>query len=263
MIKGISQLILPDITISDFFTQASGAGYQCVELVLSKEGELTLASTKADIAKIYNLSKKYDLPIVSVTHSHCTGNLLASGDEQKRSIDETIKGLVIAKELDAKCTLHTLGSMKEDIFYNEAYSNAVCSLKSIAPAARDLDVCLAVEMVWNGFLFSPLEMKKLLDDVHDEYIGFYFDPGNMAVFQYPHHWIRILGKHFKMMHLKEWKGNALDGDWPALLTGDINWVKIMAELRNIGYNGPLISEVDPALASLSETSDAIDKIISM
>jgi len=209
------------------------------------------------------LSVKYNLPIVSVGLSHCTGNLLASGEAGQRSIDETIKGLSIVKELGAKCALHTLGSLQEDIYYDDAYANTVDSLKRIAPAARELDVVLAVEQVWNGFLFSPLEMKRLLEDVNDDYIGYYFDPGNMAVFQYPHHWVRILGRYLKMMHLKDFKGGALDGCWLALLQGDIDYKKIMTELRNIGYDGPLLSEVDLSQASLEETSRTIDKIMSL
>lgn len=86
------------------------------------------------------------------------------------------------------------------------------------------------------FLFSPLEMRRLLDDVGSPAIGFYFDPGNMAVFQYPHHWVKILEKHIKMVHMKDWKGNALNGRWPALLQGNIEFDRVMEQLRHGSFD---------------------------
>jgi len=263
MIKGVSKLIMPSTPMADFFKQAAEAGYQTVELVIGKKGELTVSVTPDGISNIKSLSAEYNLPIVSATHSHCTGNLLDSGDAQKTSVDETIKGLEIAKALGAKCTLHTMGRMNEDLYYDKAYENAIASLKMIAPEARRLGVKFAVEFVWSGFLFSPLEMKRFLDEVNDDYIGFYFDPGNMAVFQFPQHWARIVGKHIFMVHLKDWQGNALNGGWPALLKGDVNFAKVMEELRKIGYDDALISEVGPSVATLEETSKAIDEIMRM
>ena len=262
MVKGLSKLIMPG-ALTDFFAQAAGAGYEAVELVIAKEGELTLDAGDDKIAEIKALSAKYGLPVVSVVHSQCTGNLLDGGDERKRSVEETIKGLKIAAALGAKVTLHTMGSLREDLYYDDAYFNAVQSLKMIAPAARATGVKLAVEFVWSGFLFSPLEMKKLLDDVNNPYIGFYFDPGNMAVFQYPQHWARILGRHILMVHAKDWRGNTLNGSWPALLTGNVNFKQVMAELRAAGYDDAFISEVDPATASIKETAAAMDEIIAM
>jgi hexulose-6-phosphate isomerase len=262
MIKALSKLIMREATHEEFFEKAHLAGYKAVELCLLKSGNaLTLDNAEHTIPIILKLSKEYDLPVISLTLNHCTGNLLFSGEMQERSISETVRGLEIAKLLGAKVALHTLGDLHEDVCYDEAYQNAVNSLKAISPHARRLGVTLAVEFVWNGFAFSPLEMKRLLDDVGDEFVGFYFDPGNMAVFHYPQHWARILGRQIKMVHLKDWRGGALDGKWPALFMGDVNFPKVMLELKKAGYKDALISEVELSEATLSETSEAIDKII--
>ncbi len=119
------------------------------------------------------------------------------------------------------------------------------ALQQIAETAEQLKVNLAVEFIWNGFLFSPLEMKHFLDEVGSPYIGFYFDPGNMAVFQFPHHWVRLTGEHIKMVHVKDWKGGALKGSWTPLLEGEVDFGAMNRELRLVGYDGPLISEVPP------------------
>ena len=260
---GISHLILPELPLEIFFKQSAAAGYEVVELVLKREGELTLKSSDSDLKRIAELSKQYNLPIASICLSHCTGNLLESGVLQRASIDETVAGLHLAKKLGVGCTLHTLGRLNKDLFYDDAYRNAVASLKEISRTAQEVDVSLAVEFVWNGFLFSPLEMKRFLDEIQSPKIGFYFDPGNMAVFQYPQHWARILGSHLKMVHMKDWKGNALNGSWPALLKGNCDYTAINAELRRAGYDGPMISEVELKEASLEESAQSIRMIINM
>jgi len=263
MQTGISKIILPKLTLAEFFKEASETGYETVELCLEKEGEFTLGNLDTSAKQINDLSKQYNLPVVSVVHWQCTGNLLACGDSRKTGVEETIKGLHAADAVGAKCTLHTMGSLLPEVCYDEAYENAVTSLKEIAVTAEKTGVILAVEFIWNGFAFSPLEMKHLLDDVGSEYVGFYFDPGNMAVFHYPQHWVRILGKYVKMVHMKDWKGNALNGTWPALLSGDLDFPVIVRELRAIGYDGPMISEVETGEASLEESLASIKKIISM
>ena len=196
-------------------------------------------------------------------HSHCTGNLLDSGDNRKRSVDQTVAGLQTAAALNVACTLHTLGTLRADLYYDDAYANAVTSLKEIAVTAQELKISVAVEFVWNGFLFSPMEMRNFLDEIDSPFIGFYFDPGNMAVFNFPQHWVRITAPHIKMVHLKDWRGGALNGEWTALLDGDVDFPAIMQELRAARYDGPLISEVSLGDASPQATVDAIRRIMAL
>ena len=260
---GISQLVLSDVSFAEFFTQSAQAGYEVAELALRGEGELTLQTSAAERQRLVRQAADAGLGLVSMTHSHCTGNLLDSGDAQQRSIAETCAGLTVADDMGIRCTLHTLGRLRPDLYYDDAYRNGVAALQRIAETAERLEVAVAIEFVWNGFLFSPLEMKRFLDDIGSRQIGFYFDPGNMAVFQYPHHWVRILGTHTRMVHLKDWQGGALKGGWPPLLAGDVDYVAMNRELSAIGYDGPMISEVPPGIASLADTAEAIRKIIGM
>ena len=260
---GISQLVVPDLSMSEFFQRSADAGYEVVELCMKTSGELAPESDDAALARIVDQAQAAGVELVSMVHTHCTGNLLDTGEERQRSIDETVMGLSAAAKMGIGCTLHTLGSLKPEVCYDEAYRYAVESLKQLAVTAEDLGVTLAIEFVWNGFLFSPLEMRSLLDDVGSDRVGFYFDPGNMAVFQYPQHWVRILGSHLKMVHMKDWKGNALDGTWPALLKGEVDYAAVNVELRAIGYDGPYISEVPPSEAPLAETAESIRRIVAM
>lgn len=260
---GITQIILPKPPILEFAAQANAAGYEVVELCMTKDGDLNPGMNETELRQLADDVRAAGVEPVSMMHGHCSGNLLDSGDAQRISIEETCRGLQAAKTMGIGCTLHTLGRFSAELYYDDAYKNAVASLKEIAKTAESLQVKLAVEMIWNGFLFSPLEMKQFLDEVNSDYIGFYFDPGNMAVFQFPQHWVRITGKHIKMMHLKDWKGNALNGEWTPLLEGTVDFATVNKELRAIGYDGPMISEVSPSLASIEDTAVAIQKIIQM
>lgn len=260
---GISHLIAGGQPLEAFFKESADAGYEVVELCIRREGELTPQTGSEKLKNIRKSAADHGLSIDSVTHGHCTGNLLAEGESQKKAIEETKTGLHIAAELGAYCTLHTLGGLNPDLYYDVAYSNGVKSLKALAPVAEELNVAIAVEFVWNGFLFSPLEMRQFLKEVGSKAVGFYFDPGNMAVFQYPQHWARILGSFIKMVHMKDWKGRALNGNWPALLEGGVDFPAVMQELVNSGYNGPLISEVPSDLAPIDVTAESIRKIINM
>lgn len=260
---GVSQLILPDLTVRDFAAQAASSGYEVVELSLKREGELSPNASDAELKQIADDVRGAGVEPVSIVHSHCTGNLLDSGEAQRKSIDETCRGLEVAATMGIGCTLHTLGRFSAELYYDDAYKNAVASLKEIARTAEKVGVTLAVEQIWNGFLFSPLEMRRFLDEVGSERIGFYFDPGNMAVFHFPQHWVKIVGERVKMVHLKDWQGRALNGGWTPLLEGEVDFAAVNRELRAIGYDGPMISEVSPSQASLADTATAIRKIIAM
>ncbi len=260
---GLSHLILGNLSCNEFFTQAASAGYDVVEVCMQKEGELMPGMSGDAARQIVGQAKQAGVDIVSMTLTHSDGNLLDSGPSRDEGIQDTVAGLEVAAAMGLDSTLHTLGELRPDLYYADAYRNAVDSLRELAPQAERLGVTIAIEFVWNGFLFSPVEVRRFLDEVASDRVGFYFDPGNMAVFQYPHHWVHAIGSGVKMMHMKDWRGGPQNGDWTALLEGEVDFPAIMAELRAIQYDGPLISEVEPKLASLEDTAATIQEIAKM
>jgi len=263
---GVSQLIMPrEMGVEEFMQKAAAAGYEAVELACRDEGDVTPDTPPEKAREIARRAAELGLELTSMTHGHSRdrGNLLADGDARRYGVDRTKQALEVAAAMGIRCTLHTLGRLAPDLYYDEAWRNGVRSLKELAPAAEALGVDIAVEFVWNGFLFSPLEMKRFIEEVGSPAIGFYFDPGNMAVFQFPQHWVRILGPHIKRVHLKDWKGRALNGQWTPLLEGALDFETIMRELRAAGYDAPLISEVSLSLASLEDTAATIRRIREM
>jgi hexulose-6-phosphate isomerase len=169
-----------------------------------------------------------------------------------------------AKVLGADTILHTLGGRPSpELYYHVAYANALRSLQELSLLAEELGVSLGVEYVWNGFLTSPMEMAQFLDQVASPCVGFYFDPGNMRIFHHSEHWVRICGRHIKKVHAKDFSWANYVVQWPPLLKGQVNFPAVMRELRAAGYDGALISEVPPSVASLEETAAAIRQLIDM
>ena len=260
---GISQLIAADPTVEGFLRTSAEAGYECAELAMKTKGPLTPDTDDAALDGYAAVAKDLGIDICSVTMTHCTGNLLAQGPAREKSLEETRIGLRAAARLGARCVLHTLGRLSPELYYDDAYRNGVQSLRELAPQAEELGLEIGFEFVWNGFLFSPMEVARFLDEVGSPAVGFYFDPGNMAVFQYPQHWVRIVGPRIKCAHLKDWTGHALNGKWTPLLEGSVDFPCVMAELRKTGYDGPLISEVSPDLAWFADTAKTIRRIIEL
>ena len=71
------------------------------------------------------------------------------------------------------------------------------------------------------------------------------------------------GKRRSNVHLKDWKGRALNGAWTPLTEGEVDFPVVMRELRAAGYRGPLVSEVPESLAPWAETAKTMRKIAAM
>ena len=83
--------------------------------------------------------------------------------------------------------------------------------------------------------------------------------------QYPPHWIEILGKRIRRVHIKDFKKSVgtLAG-FCDLLDGDVPFKESMAALRAIGYDKTIVAEMmppDPTL--LKRTRAAMDRIVKM
>ena len=67
----------------------------------------------------------------------------------------------------------------------------------------------------------------------------------------------ILGSH------RPWADPRRGWDFVSTGRGDVPWEDAVRALNHIGYDGPMISEVAPSIASLEATAAAIRKIMLM
>ena len=245
-----------DANVSEKFHLVKSAGYDGVEPVMSESGYLNQNSSEREILAIGNIAREEGLEIPSVGVWSLWENNLVSDDEKVRCKAEDIikKQIEIAALLGADTILVVPGyvgcdfaSKPERIRYDIAYDRCREALGRLAPEAEKANVHIGIENVWNRFLLSPLEMKRLLDEVGSDYVGAYFDVGNVIYTGYPEDWIRILGKKYvKKIHLSDYRRDQAGlGAFVDLLAGDVDFEEVGNALTEIGYCDYLTLEMLP------------------
>ena len=261
---GITQLVCGSREpLESVLPKAKAAGYECLEILLTDEGDLTLHSGPEEFQKIKDLGERHGVELVSICAALSNrGSLTTGRPEDAEQFNRVVEKMVeAAAALGMDGVLVIPGGPSPDARYDVAYKRALEGMRALAPIAERHQVVLAIEYVWNMMFLSPMEMRRFLDEVGSEYVGFYMDPGNMAIFGYPEQWIEIVGPHVKKVHFKDWKRSTRT--WPPLLEGDVDWPKVMAALREVGYRGAVVSEVDGDWEAHARTAEAMRKIVQM
>lgn len=273
MKKGISIWSFPKASLEESFILAKKAGYDGVELALDAEGEVSLNSTKEDMEKVKALADKYGIELYSVATTLYWDYSMTSADKE---IAEKAKSIVrkhidVASWLGCNTILVVPGAVGIDwlpngelVDYDVAYERAYEALCELAPYAEEKKVSIAIENVGNKFLLSPIEVRDLIDKVGSDYVGAYFDAGNILRTGYPDQWIRILNKRIKKIHIKDYK--KATNSFVNLMEGDVDFPAVMKALKEIGYDDYVTAEMGPLYINypdmlLYTTSMAMDKIM--
>ena len=239
------------------FEYLKEAGFDGIELTVSEKGEpiapisargyLRIETLMEDAKELRKASQEVGLE----THSVRSGLLwkypLTSNDPsvREKAMEIVRKELELCAYLGATGLLVVPGVVKEDIPYDKAYETSLNVIKELAKKAEEEDVFICVENVENNFLLSPLEMRRFIDEIGSERVGAYLDVGNvLALYQaFPQHWVRILGKRIKKVHLKDYNDRIKSITY--LLQGDVNWPEVIKSLREVGYDDYLTAELPP------------------
>lgn len=276
MKKGISIWSFTEPDLKKCFEMAKDAGFDGVELALDADGAVTMESTKEEILAIKKMADEVGVELYSVASGlYWTYNYTSENEDNRNKAKEiTKKQLEIASWLGCDTILVVPGAVGvafiqggEIVEYDVAYNRALAALKELAPYAEQLKVSIGVENVWNKFLLSPVEMADFIDKVGSEYVGAYFDVGNVLYIGYPEHWIKVLNKRIKKVHFKDYRTEAggLCG-FVDLLAGEVDYPAVMKEFNKIGYDNWVTAEMIPAYTHYPETiiyntSTAMDKIL--
>lgn len=269
MKKGINHWAFPNnLSLEQCFSLAKKAGFESIEVNIAEEGEISLSSAQKEIRKILSNANQTGIQISSLSTGLFWKYSLTNpgGEERKKAIGVVKKMLEVASWLETDAILIVPGMVTEDVSYDEAYTRSREAIKELAPVAEKYKVTICVENVWNKFLLSPLEMKSFILDFKSEYVRAYFDVGNVLAFGYPEHWIKILGKLIKRVHIKDFKtAVATLPGFVNLLEGDVRWPQVMDSFQKAGYDGFLTAELFPPKfypeSLIYETSASMDKII--
>ena len=255
---------------------AKDAGFEGIELALGTEGEITMTSTDEELLSLKAYAEELGIKIPSLSSGLCWTDSLSSDDpaERQRAFDMVVRQLYCAKMLGAETILVIPGSVSVSfvpewptVSYDVVYERALEAMKKLAPIAEEYGVEIGMENVWNKFLLSPIEMRALIDEIGSDYVGAYFDTGNVVFAGYPEQWIKILGKRIFKVHFKDYRRNP--GGLNAfvdLLAGDVDWEAVRTAFEAVGYDGWAAGEMIPQYAQGSDqliynTSASMERIM--
>lgn len=131
--------------------------------------------------------------------------------------------------------------------YRDAWTRSQTVIRErLLPIARDLQIVIAVEEVWNKFLLSPLEFARYVDEFESPWLKAYFDVGNVVFYGYPQDWIRTFGSRIVKLHLKDFHLDRPNGrfEWRNIGEGDIDWPQVRRALAEINFLGFATTEVE-------------------
>lgn len=251
------------------FHHVSSAGYDGVEPVMSEAGYLTQETSEKDILRIKSAAEDEGLEIPSVgVWSLWENNLVSNNTATREKAREIVKAQIEAAALLGAATILVVpgyvgcefASKPETVSYDVAYERALEAFTYLEKYARSAGVKIGIENVWNRFLLSPLEMRTFIDTVASEYVGVYFDVGNVVYTGYPEQWIRILGKRIVAIHLSDFRRSQTGvGGFVDLFAGDVDFPETAKALKETGYDGYITLEMLPNYSQFPEVSLYADK----
>ena len=277
MIKGISYLsfengLSNNESIESALIQTQSNGFEALELSVSNEGVINTNLSDSECSAIRQKINDSGVFVDSIATGMSWGISPTSDDAgvRKNSIKLHQDAIKVASHLDCKALLFVPGVVKspispEIVRYDRALDRLREAINQMLPIAEDLDVDLCMENVWNGFFYSPIELRDFVDSFESNKLGVYLDIGNLIGYQqYPPHWVELLNSRIKRIQIKDFKENF---DWTGSFsfcdigTGDVPWKETISALKSIQYKSTIIAEMLPWDETiLSRTSAAMDQI---
>ena len=277
MIKGISYLsfengLSNNESIESALSQTKNNGFDALELSVSSEGVINTNTSKAECELIRKKIENSGVFVDSIATGMSWGVSPTSNDKsiREKSISLHQDALKVANYLDCKALLFVPGVVKspispEIVRYDRALARLREAINQMLPIAEDLKVDLCMENVWNGFFYSPIELRDFVDSFDSDRLGVYLDIGNLIGYQqYPPHWVELLNSRIKRVQIKDFQENF---DWTGSFSfcdigaGDVPWKETIAALNAIQYKSTIIAEMLPWDETiLSRTSAAMDQL---
>jgi hexulose-6-phosphate isomerase len=267
------------MSLKECLQLAKDAGFDGIELNYDLDNDLSPKAGPKEYRAIRKLAGDIGIAISGVCSFlfwpySLTSNVLA---QRSRGLELAKKMVHAAHELGTENLLVVPGAvhipwLKE----HEPVANDVCdrrareAVKKMLPLAEKLGIYLNIENIFfNGYLMTPAEMNTFVDGFHSDHVRVHFDTGNIMLFQFPEHWIPLLGRRIKNIHFKEFTKKGTDyslESFRPLLDGTTNWPAVMEALDKVGYQGYLTFEYFHPYphypeALIYQTSDSLDRMM--
>jgi hexulose-6-phosphate isomerase len=282
MMKSINLWAFPypqRMTLLECLQLARSAGFDGIELNYDLDNDLSPNSSREHYRTIRRHAAEVGIAISGLCSFLYWPYSLTDSDPARRSRALELARLMIdaAAELGTENLLTIAGSTyipwipdREPVPIDVCDRRARDAIGQLLLLAEKRGVYLNIENIcFNGYLTTPAEMNAFVDSFGSKHVQVHFDTGNVMLFQFPEHWIPILGRRIKNVHFKEFSKKGTDHtleSFRTLLDGTTNWPAVMNAFEQVGYSGYVTFEYfHPFLhypeALIEQSSDALDRIL--
>ncbi|MFO0819165.1 MAG: sugar phosphate isomerase/epimerase family protein [Pirellulales bacterium] len=153
---------------------------------------------------------------------------------------------------------------------SEIWPRSIENIAKALPLCGELGMYIAIENVWNQFLYdhegdskqTADKFVKYVDELNSPWVGMQFDIGNHWKYGSMGDWIRQLGKRVVKLDVKGFS-RAMN-KFTKIDEGDIDWADVRKALLEIHYSGWVAAEVSGGgPEQLREISVAMDKVFGL
>lgn len=152
----------------------------------------------------------------------------------------------------------------------EIWDRSLSNIAKAIPLAAELGVVIAIENVWNHFLYdheggreqTAAKFVKYVDQLNSPWVGMQFDIGNHWKYGSMGGWIRQLGRRIVKLDLKGFSRQ--QNGFTKIGEGDLDWADVRHGLDEIGFVGWAAAEVPGGnLDRLREISSNMDRVFAL
>jgi hexulose-6-phosphate isomerase len=267
------------MSLKECLQLARDAGFDGIELNYDLENDLSPKAGTKEYHAIRKTAEDIGIAISGVCSFLFWPYSFASNDAAARQRGLELAQLMIqaAYDLGTENLLVVPGAVHIPwIKDHDPVPSDVCDQRAreavgkLLPLAEKNGVSLNIENIFfNGYLLSPQDMNAFVDSFKSKHVRVHFDTGNIMLFQFPEHWVPLLGERIKNIHFKEFTKKGTDfslESFRPLLDGTTNWPAVLEALDKVGYRGYVTFEYFHPFAHYPEaliyhTSDALDRML--
>ena len=239
------------------FAAAKAAGFHGIEM----------DSPGMNVEETIKASRKADFPVDgTVISTHWSIRHSSPDAEQRATALEHLKNAIRDTHAVGGNTALLVVGHGDDGPEDEIWPRSIENIAKAIPVAAEYGVYIAIENVWNKFLYDhdgPADQTadkfaKYVDEFNSPWVGMQFDIGNHWKYGSPGAWIRTLGKRIVKLDVKGFSRK--DNRFTKIGAGDLPWGEVREALSDIGFAGWVAAEVGGGNADrLQEVSDNMDK----
>jgi hexulose-6-phosphate isomerase len=247
--------------LTDRFRAAKAAGFDGIEM----------NSPGMDVAETQRAITESGLKVDgTVCSSHWDiRHTSPSADDRAKALADLKTALRDTKKVGGDTVLLVVGHGKDGP-EQEIWKRSQDNIAAALPLAAELNIYIAIENVWNHFLYdhegdsnqTAEKFIKYVDEFQSPWVKMQFDIGNHWKYGSMGDWIRSLGHRIVKLDLKGF--SRAENKFTKIGEGDIDWADVRRALAEIQYKGWAAAEVDGGGADrLREISRNMDRVFAL